>query len=247
MYKLGLVSVSFRGLSADEIIGSVKSSGLSCIEWGSDVHAPYDDPKQLKYIAARCADENIDICSYGSYFEIDKTPSDELIRYIEAAKILGTDTIRIWAGTRSYSEYSALEREKFFDECRSFADTAEKSGVKLCLECHNNTFTDCLDGALSLMKAVNSPAFRMYWQPNQYRTVNENMQYAREIAPYTTHLHVFNWEGNNRYPLSEAIPLWQDYLAQFSGDRCLLLEFMPDDDPATLPIESAVLKKIAAQ
>lgn len=45
MYDLGLVSVSFRNHSAKEIIQAAKDAGLTCIEWGSDVHAPYDDKK----------------------------------------------------------------------------------------------------------------------------------------------------------------------------------------------------------
>ena len=40
MYQIGLVSVSFRGLSPEEIIRIAKDAGLSRIEWGSDVHAP---------------------------------------------------------------------------------------------------------------------------------------------------------------------------------------------------------------
>ena len=75
MYKFGLVSVSFRELGVDEIITAAKNAGLSCIEWGSDVHAPCGDTERLRYIARRCAEEDISICSYGSYFTIGRTPA----------------------------------------------------------------------------------------------------------------------------------------------------------------------------
>ena len=39
-YSLGLVSVSFRKNTPKEILEAVKEAGLSCIEWGSDAHAP---------------------------------------------------------------------------------------------------------------------------------------------------------------------------------------------------------------
>lgn len=246
MYKLGLASVSFRGLDADRIIDAVKDAGLSCIEWGSDVHAPCGDKRRLLHIAARCAAENIDICSYGSYFVIGKNPLSELADYICAARLLGTGILRVWAGARGSDDFSAEERARFFDECRSAAGIAEGSGVVLSLECHQNTFTDTLEGALTLMREVDSPSLRMHWQPDQYRSAAENLRYAQAIAPYTTHLHVFNWEGDRRYPLGEGVELWREYLARFRGDRCLLLEFMPDDDPATLPREADALKKIAA-
>ena len=50
-YNLGLVSVSFRQHSPREILEAVKETQLSCIEWGSDVHAPCNDIKRLREIA----------------------------------------------------------------------------------------------------------------------------------------------------------------------------------------------------
>ena len=51
MFKTGVVSVSFRQLSVDEVISYTKAAGLLAIEWGSDVHAPYTDMERIEYIA----------------------------------------------------------------------------------------------------------------------------------------------------------------------------------------------------
>ena len=40
MYSSGLVSISFRSHTPDEILRAAAESGLTQIEWGSDVHAP---------------------------------------------------------------------------------------------------------------------------------------------------------------------------------------------------------------
>ena len=37
----GLVSVTFRKLSPEEIVQLVVSSGLKGIEWGGDIHLPH--------------------------------------------------------------------------------------------------------------------------------------------------------------------------------------------------------------
>ena len=58
MAELGLVSISFRNLSVDEILAAVKQAGLSCVEWGSDVHAPCMDTEKLEYIAKHQQQEN---------------------------------------------------------------------------------------------------------------------------------------------------------------------------------------------
>ena len=90
---------------------------------------------------------------------------------------------------------------------------------------------------------MDSQAFRMYWQPNQYRTEEENLNYAKLLAPYTVNIHVFNWKGKEKYPLREAKDIWRTYLTCF-GDNALLLEFMPDGRLETLETEAAALREI---
>ena len=43
MFISGVVSVSFRPNSVEEIINAAKNANLSLIEWGSDVHSPAGD------------------------------------------------------------------------------------------------------------------------------------------------------------------------------------------------------------
>ena len=51
MHKFGVVSVSFRKHTVEEILEASQKAGLSYIEWGSDVHAPYDNLHNLERIA----------------------------------------------------------------------------------------------------------------------------------------------------------------------------------------------------
>lgn len=245
MYKLGLVSISFRKHSPLEIILAAKSAGLECIEWGSDVHAPCDDTGKLNSIVALQNEHGIYCSSYGTYFRLGVNGTEELPQYITAAKTLGTDILRLWCGDKGSAEYTQEEKDLLFAECRKAAQIAENANVTLCMECHNHTFTDEIEAALELMKAINSPAFRMYWQPNQFKELKQNMNYAENISEYTRHIHVFNWSGNERYPLGENIDTWHKYLENFKGERALLLEFMPDDDIETLSREADSLRLIA--
>lgn len=245
MYSPGLVSISFRKHSPEEIIIAAKKAGLECIEWGSDVHAPYNDNEKLNRIATLQNEHGICCSSYGTYFRLGVTPTEELPQYICAAKKLGTDILRLWCGNKGSAEYSQKEKELLFAECSKASAIAENSGVTLCMECHNHTFTDELIAALELMNAVNSPAFKMYWQPNQYKTIKSNLEYAEAISDYARHIHVFNWSGDERYPLEESVDLWRKYLEKFKGERALLLEFMPDDEINSLSREADALRKIA--
>lgn len=245
MYKLGLVSISFRQHSPRQILEAVKAAGLSCIEWGSDVHAPCHDTARLAEVVALQQEFGISCCSYGTYFRLGVTPLEELPAYIRAAKVLGTHILRLWCGDRNCQDYTPESRAALLAACKAAAALAQQEHVIFCLECHNNTFTNTVDGALWLMEQVDSPHFRMYWQPNQLRTTEENLRYARIIAPYTRYLHVFHWLGPDKFPLREGTALWQQYLPCFPGDHALLLEFMPDGKIETLFTEAQTLTELA--
>lgn len=245
MFNTGLVSISFRSLSPEQIVDYMLEAGLRYVEWGSDVHAKKDDHEALQRIAALQQEKGIISSSYGTYFHLGQDPLSELPEYIKAAKILGTNILRLWCGNKKSSDYTAEEKETFFEECRAAARIAEEHGVIFCMECHNNTYTQLLEGTLELMEAVNSPAFRMYWQPNQNNSVAENIDYANRIAEYTVHIHAFKWIGSNKYPLAEGAADWTEYLKAFKGEHALLLEFMPDDKPESLKQEAATLNELA--
>lgn len=246
-YKLGLVSVSFRKNTCAEVLMATKESGLSCVEWGSDIHAPVNDISKLKSIAKSQDKYGIFCSSYGTYFRVMNNATYEINDYIDAAQILGTDVLRIWCGDKDFRDYSEGELFAIREECRRLADIAENRGVTLCAECHNNTVTSCADGALWLMKSVSSPYFRMYWQPNQYISFKDNVNFAKKIAKYTKYIHTFNWVENNRFPLKDAINKWRDYLSCFDDDKTLLLEFMPDDKIESLYDEACALKVITGE
>jgi len=240
-YNLGLCSISFRKHTPEEILRAMKEVGLSVIEWGSDVHCP---PEKAEEIAALQTRYGIKCCSYGTYFRLGVTPICELEKHIKAAKILGTDVLRLWCGDKDSQDYTESEKKALFSACKAAAEIAEEEGVTLCMECHNWTYTNTKESAYELMQAVNSPAFCMYWQPNQFRSEEENIEYAKLIAKYTVNIHVFNWKGKEKYPLCEAKDIWREYLSCFGGGGNLLLEFMPDDKIETLKQEATTLKEI---
>ena len=246
-HRAGLVSVSFRAHAPREILQAMRDAGLSVIEWGSDVHAPCRNTARLDELVTLMREFGVTCCSYGTYFRLGQTPFDELEHYILAAKRLGTDILRVWCGTKSGAGMTEGEVDALLDACRAAADMAEAHGVTLCTECHMGTFTERPDDALYLMRAVNSPHFCTYWQPFQKCSVEQNLAYLRALAPYVVHLHVFQWKGDARFPLSEGVREWQGYLSLLDTPHTLLLEFMPDDRLSSLTAEADALRTIMGE
>ena len=245
MFKTGVVSVSFRKLSVDEVIKYVKDAGLCAIEWGSDVHAPYNDVERIEYIAKAQKEAGLYCSSYGTYFKIGENDVEELRGYIAAAKILGTNILRLWCGNKDHADLTAEEREFIISESKKAAKIAEEEGAILCMECHQKSFTNTLEGALDLMKSVDSPALRMYWQPCFKNGLEGDIEYAKAIAPYTYVVHVFYYQGGVKHPLADGFDRWEKYIACFDGSQHLLLEFMPDGSPDSLATEAKTLNALA--
>lgn len=246
-HTTGLVSVSFRAKEPREILRAMQGAGLAQIEWGSDIHAPCHDLARIDGLAALQREFCITCSSYGTYFRLGQTPVTELEPYILAAKRLGTNVLRVWCGTKSGADMTKDEVTSLLSDCRAAAALAEAHGVTICTECHLRTFTERPEDALTLMRAVDSPHFRTYWQPFQTRTVEQNLAYLRALAPYVTHLHVFQWKGADRFPLADGIAEWQAYLALLDPPHTLLLEFMPDDRLETLAREADALRQMIGE
>lgn len=246
-YQLGLVSVSFRKHEPKEILEAAKNAGLSCMEWGSDVHAPCRDREGLYKIAELQTQYGLDCSSYGTYFRLGETPIEELCDYIAAAKILGTRILRLWCGTKSGANMTTEERQSLLSICRQAAAIAQENDVVLCMECHRKTFTENPADAVWLMQAVDSQHFCMYWQPFQWQNAEQNTENAKMIAPFAKHIHVFHWKENEKFPLAGAVTEWQNYLRAFSVPRTLLLEFMPNGSIEELAAEANALKMIVGE
>jgi hypothetical protein len=55
---------------------------------------------------------------------------------------------------------------------------------------------------------------------------------------------VFHWIEKEKFPLAQGLAIWKKYLSCFDGSQNLLLEFMPDGKPETLPREVETLGRL---
>lgn len=243
-FSTGLCSVSFRKHTPKEILEAMQRAGLDRIEWGSDLHAPADDKDRLLSLVKMQKEYGVTCSSYGTYFKVGVHSADEVTSYIHAAKHLGTSILRIWAGEKNSEDLTETEKKDFFAQCRLLAEIARREGIVLCTECHNKTYTNRYESALELMRAVDSPHFRTYWQPNQFCDTAYNLAAAEALAPYTENVHVFHWIGKEKFPLAQGKEIWQQYLNRFRTAETLLLEFMPDGRLDTLQNEANTLRGI---
>ena len=117
--------------------------------------------------------------------------------------------------------------------------------MTVALECHPDSLTEDYSSALKFINDVSRENLKMFWQPNQHRDLEYNLDAIKALLPYTVSVHTFFWDEANRYPLSDGVDVWSRYI-ELLGQKELsyMLEFMPDGRIETLGGEADTLKKL---
>lgn len=245
--KTGLTSVSFRKLSADEIIELAVRAGVDGIEWGSDVHVPESDLENAKEVARKTREAGLEVISYGSYFYLGD--GRDFSPFIEAALVLGTQTVRIWGGKKERCELTDAEYNLLVRETAEIGRAAAEHGITVSFEYHGHSITATAEDAQQLMRDVNMPNVRLYWQSVIGRSREDNLADIELVAPYLSNVHVFNYvEGRQELLESgEGVGNWRAYadrIAKIPGERAFITEFCKGGLPESFLADAAVLNSI---
>lgn len=244
----GLVSVTFRKKTPQEIVALCEKAQLKAIEWGGDLHVP-PCSANAKEIRSMCQSAGIEICSYGSYYRVTQ-PMEELYACLDTAHELGTKIVRIWCGPKgSAAAEQDGDRAMIVDSLLRCAEAARERSLTLALEYHGNTLTDDRNSVKRLVWETESvsDALSFYWQPRWDWTTPERLSSLDDVRSRLSHLHVFTWahekEGIVRLPLEKGAFIWENVLSTFSEDHHALLEFVENDSDEALLRDAASLNQ----
>jgi 3-dehydroshikimate dehydratase len=251
--RLGLVTVTFRQLTPEEIVAAAAAAGLSVLEWGGDVHVPPGDNRRAREIGRMTTDAGLETACYGSYYRVGhegeggKPPFEEVL---STASALGAPSIRVWAGTRGSDQADDEYFQHVVDDATRIAALAAARGVCVAFEFHGGTVNDTPAAAERLLAALPQENIRSLWQPLPSLDDAARDASLRIVLPRLAHVHVFHWlpgDPIDRRPLAEGADSWARWLAAASREGRFpdaLLEFVQGDDPERLAAEAAALGAI---
>ncbi len=244
MNKTGIVSISFRKYSKEQIASAAKAAGLDSIEWGGDVHVPHGDLNEAKNAVNITHGCGLEIAEYGSYYVIGQSDPELFSNVLSSAEALGTSVIRVWPGMNKSSDtFTNEEYASYVADAKRICALAYEKDVTVALECHPNSLTDEYHTALAFLSDVGCDNLKMMWQPNQYRPLDYNLDSIKALLPYVVGVHVFSWERKTRLPLSAGEKKWREYIKLLSEKELnYMLEFMHDDKIETLCETAKTLK-----
>lgn len=251
MLQTGLLSITFRKLSPEEIVQLVEQAGLDGIEWGSDIHVPAGDLETAGKVRALTESAGLQTLAYGSYYRSEPTadPQTDFAPVLASASELGAPLIRVWAGTLGSADLTSKGRKNLIEHSRVIASMAEERGIRVASEYHNGTVTDTPESALDFIGEVNHPNYKTLWQPPVGMPFDQALKALKGILPHVDNVHVFHWwpEVRDRLPLAEGASRWEAYLDVLRStgrNHACLLEFVKDDSPEQFLEDAETLKAL---
>jgi len=271
--KTGLVSITFRQLSPEDIIQLCVDNQLDGIEWGGDVHVPPGNAAVAARVRSLTEQAGLGVAAYGSYYVLNGSATNNKHTFdavLDSAQALGAPLIRIWAGAKSSAQATAQDWADAIKDSRRLGDMAAAKGVKVAYEYHQGTLTDTNESAMKLLTEVAHPNVTSFWQPPN----GADFEYCCEglgnllMSGRLTSIHAFHWWPGfkDRHPLAAGAARWQPYLslvreydqtvAQNAAkeqpcprpdalvpERYVCLEFVKNDDPENLVVDAKTLNQ----
>ncbi len=250
-----LCSVTFRSLSAEELVPIASRNGVKAIEWGADVHVPLGDLSRAEQVADLCRQHDISADSYGSYVRAgDEEAGVEFAQALASTKALGANNIRVWAGRNTPDQLSATQRQNIVADLAAMADAAALHDISVSIEYHRNTMTERLTDTVQLLEQANHDNLFTYWQPVPGRALEERLEEITTLSPWLSHVHVFHWlpaeDADERRPLIEGREYWSALLQRWETSprwtkpRLAMLEFVADNDEVQFRQDMRVLREL---
>ncbi len=247
----GLVSVTFRQLTVEEIVQLMVQSGLDVIEWGGDVHVPHGDVAKAKKVRQMSVDSGIGLCSYGSYYRVAESEQKGLDfgNVLDSAEALQVPIVRVWAGNKGSAEADAGYRSRIIEDSRRICELAAERQIKVAYEYHKNTLTDTNLSTAELLRQVDHPNLYTYWQPPNRKDDDYCARGLKAVLDKLIVIHAFQWRFSNgegeRRPLQEGEDRWLWFLRIAKNEKNLpvLIEFVRNDAPEQFLEDAQTLKR----
>lgn len=243
--NVGLCTISATERPVEEVVELASEVGYDGVEiWGRDHVGDGSEPVCTR-IVETATEHGIDIAAYGSYLRCGTEAfDDELEHELAVADRLGTETIRVWAGNQEYDDRDDEHWERVVADLRRVTDRAADYEIEVTVEKHDNTVTNCLEGAKALIEAIGDERCGLNYQPGFSIPAAELEREAEALAPLSNQLHLQTTRertGRDRVALAESYYDLAAILNPFlehGFDGYANVEFVSDERPYREAIEA---------
>lgn len=206
--NVGLCTISAKEQPVEQVIEQAAAVGYDGVEiWGQD-HIGDGSETTCERIVETADEHGLEIASYGSYLRCGSDAfDDELDHELAVAKRLGTDIVRIWAGSQEHGDHDPDHWDQVVADLERLTERAADYGLEVTVEKHTNTLTHTLEGAKKLIETIDDDRCWLNYQPGFSIPEPELEREAEALAPLSNQLHVQTTRertARKRAPLSES-------------------------------------------
>lgn len=207
--EVGLCTISSKERSVEDVLELAGDVGYDGVElWGRD-HVGDGSVETCEEITDTAAIHGLEIASYGSYLRCGAEDFEAALEHeLTVTDRLGTDVIRVWAGSQNYNECDQAHWEAVVADLEALTERAADYGLRVTVEKHDNTVTNDLAGAKTLIDTVGDERCRLNYQPGFGIPASELEREATELAALSNQLHL---QGTRERTASERAPLSEVY------------------------------------
>ncbi|MGY8695588.1 MAG: sugar phosphate isomerase/epimerase family protein [Verrucomicrobiia bacterium] len=254
LLKPGLVSISFRELPLEGIVGLVTETGLAGIEWGGDVHVPHGDLVAAERSRVLTCDAGLQVSAYGSYYRFDECFENtddvgpEFEAVLDSAEAMGAPSIRVWPGRQSSADVSDGDRGRVVEQARKMGEDAGKRGIRIDFEFHDHSLTDTNEATGRLLDEIGHSNVGTFWQTKLLVGHAYRLEGLEALVDRVTNIHC-NFFGEDDWPnahlLSDGEKDWADYLrvlTQSGLERWVTIEHVKDNAVESFKRDAETLK-----
>jgi sugar phosphate isomerase/epimerase len=195
--KVGLCTIAFQERPLFEVLELAAEVGFDGIEpWGKPDHLPLTTPdERVREIKAKLDSLNLACSHFGSYVRLgEERPAGQqeadMRRSLEIAGLLGTNIVRIWAGSKNSEDMSEADWTRTVEDGKKYCALAEPLGIQLAMEMHGRTLTNRSAAMIDLINRVGSPALKANYQI--LNDTEDPYERASAAAPYAVMVHAQN-------------------------------------------------------
>jgi|TARA_B110000467_G_scaffold164509_1_gene194048 3-dehydroshikimate dehydratase len=259
LLKPGLVSISFRELSLEEIVELVAETGLTGVEWGGDVHVPHGDLVTAERTRLLTRDAGLQVSAYGSYYRFDECYENvndegpEFGAVLDSAEVMGAPSIRVWAGRQNSADVSDGDRGRVIEQARKMGEEAAKRNIRIDFEFHDHSLTDTNEATGRLLDEIGHSNVGTFWQTKLLVGHAYRLEGLKALVDRVTNIHC-NFFGEDEWPnahlISDGKQDWADYfsvLTQSGLERWITIEHVKNNAVESFRRDAETLKQWIAR
>ena len=190
--RVGFTTTSLRQIiDIDKIVEIARDAGVTCIEWGGDIHIT--DVETARIAKSLCNDAGINEIIYGSYYRAGDNDNAEWRRICEIAYELGASSVRVWLGKKDSEVTDNRTYLSILDDVKYMCGVASEYNLTVCPECHGNTFNNNTDAFLKIREDCGCSNFKTYFQ-SLYKRKAYDIDRIERTLPFIESVHISYFE-----------------------------------------------------